>query len=116
MNIFPTGLLVAFFALTIGVLVWQRLAHYSFVAMGLMRTPPPPPDEVRAKGLRFLIGVGSAWFAIFTGCAIAFAVSPGSPPVGVFLFAGVAAVPVVVAPGALRALRRFDRHRSKGTS
>jgi hypothetical protein len=116
MQFSPAGLLIAFFSLMIGVLLWQRVANWSFLAMGLMRNPPPPPSEVRRKGLRFLFCAGSAWLIAFAGSAVAFSVSTGPQPATVYILAGAAAVPALVAPGAMRALRRFDLRNSQGTA
>ena len=114
MDFFPGGLLLVLFSLTVGLLLWQRIAHCSFGAMGLTRIPPPPPHEVRAQVIRFFVVAGGVWFIGFAGGAIAFAFSSWPPPAGGYVLAGAAAVPVLVAPGAWKAIRRFGLRPGEG--
>jgi hypothetical protein len=116
MTVFPTGCLVAFISLAVGMLLWQRVAHWSYLAMGLSRVPPVAPSEMRSKLLRFLIWGGSAWFLAFSGGAIGSALMRGSHSPLLYVLGGAALVPVVVAPGALRALRELKINGDDGAA
>lgn len=106
MKLFPNGIGLVVGAFFVSLVLWHLISVFATAALSLSIKPNTTFQSGRRKVFAYQITLGSLWLLVFGGLAIWNVVSINGTQFWAFAFGGAAAVPLLIVPTTIVALKR----------